>query len=125
MSLTEKYNQIQVHMNTLSTHLTALEIKSMKASAPKARASAQLAKNLLMSLRGEITSHVKSLPIRTRKKAEIISPTHAAVQAEEESGQQKDNSEPEITPSPVVAPKKKVIKKPRVVKSKISTKKTN
>ena len=139
MSLSDKYNQIQTHMNTLSTHLADLEVKSKKASAPKARASSQLAKNLLMELRKDIMVHVKGIETKPRKKAEIISPTHSAVQAEEEvkeeattgplipkraPGQQKDNSEPEINPSPVVAPspvispKKKVIKKPRVVKPK-------
>ena len=135
MSLTDKYNQIQAHMNTLSTHLTALEVKSKKASAPKARASSQLAKNLLMELRKDIMVHVKGIETKPRKKAEIISPTHSAVQAEEEAkattgpltpkrapGQQKDNSEPEITPSPVVveSPKKKATatRKPRVVKPK-------
>ena len=77
-----------------------------------------------MGLRKDITEHVKTIPVKSRKKVEIISPTAAAVESE------KDVSEPEITQSPVAVeppltikeepakiPKKRVraVKKPKTV----------
>ena len=88
MSLITKHSEIQAHMNTLLTHLTDLEGKSRKSSAPKSRASAQLAKNMLMSLRKDIMEHVNKLPTQTRTKptalteSTLVSPTAAAVEAE-------------------------------------------
>lgn len=141
MSLSTKYNEIQAHMNTLTTHLAELETKSKKASAPKARASAQIAKNLLMELRKDITTHVKSIPVKSRNvKKEIVSPatlteaepprgsvalkgrpvapTHSAVEAEEEVKKEQQKKEPQKTEekAPKQAPKPK---RPRVVKKKV------
>ena len=114
MSLSDKYNEIQTHMNTLSSHLSELEVKKKKASAPKARASAQLAKNLLMELRKDIITNVKEIPVKPRKK-EIISPTHSAVEAEAKAEEPK---EPPKTEEPKELPKTEKPKRKRIVKKK-------
>jgi hypothetical protein len=71
MSLTEAINEIQTLLDQTKSEILILE-GGRKASAPRARKSAQSIKNLAHALRKSITSHVLTIPTNTRTKKESV-----------------------------------------------------
>lgn len=81
MSLSSSINTLETHLLTAKDHVTSLE-GGTKASAAKGRLSLQKIKQEAQNLRKAITVHVKSLPVKTRKKPEMKSePVAVAVEA--------------------------------------------
>jgi hypothetical protein len=73
MSLTEGINEIQTLLDQTKNEIEYLQV-GRKASAPRARKHAQSIKNLAHNLRKSITSHVLTLPTKSRVRKESVKP---------------------------------------------------
>jgi hypothetical protein len=110
MSLIDSITSLRTQLNNAE-----LEIKSLangkKASSVRARKSLQTIKLGCQVLRKSVTDHTKGMTTKTRTKKEIISPSHAAVEAGNISKDAEDLEDE------VEAVKVKRVRKPKVVKS--------
>ena len=84
MSLKENITSLRTMLDQCEKEVLSLS-SGRKVSATHARKSLQNIKASCQGLRKSITEHTKSLPTKTRTKKEIICPSHAAVEAEEEA----------------------------------------
>jgi hypothetical protein len=105
MSLSDSITSLRTMLDTCESEVKSLETNSRKASSARARKSLQNIKTSCHGLRKDITEYTKALPTKARTKKEIISPTHAAVEAE---------IEPEIEAAEPVAVKPKKVRKTKV-----------
>jgi hypothetical protein len=83
MSLKENITSLRTMLDQCEKEVQSLS-SGRKVSATHARKSLQNIKASCQGLRKSITEHTKSLPTKTRTKKEIICPSHAANEAEEE-----------------------------------------
>tara|TARA_R110000850_G_scaffold111078_2_gene224522 strand:- start:1306 stop:1665 length:360 start_codon:yes stop_codon:yes gene_type:complete len=82
MSLSEAINEIQTLLDQTKAEIKILE-SGRKASAPRARKHAQSIKNLAHNLRKNITSHVSTIPVKTRTRKENVEVAEPIVEVAE------------------------------------------
>jgi hypothetical protein len=104
MNLSESITQMRVALDTAEAEIKSLE-GGRKAASARARKSLQSIKGEAHTLRKAITTHTKQMPVKSRSKAEVHSPTAAAVLAEEL--ETKEPEEPKAEPKPKRKPRAK------------------
>ena len=111
MSLIDSITSLRTQLDNAESEILSLS-GGKKASAARARKSLQNIKSSCHTMRKSITDHTKGMVTKPRVKKEIICPSHAAVEAEEEA-ELEAKAEAEVIAEPVK------VKRVRKVKAKV------
>jgi hypothetical protein len=83
-TLNENYEQMKGLVNSLSIEMDKLQNKKIKSSGLRVRASLLDIKRLCDTMRKQILVDVKAMPVRPRKKKEVVAEDEVEFEVEDE-----------------------------------------